>query len=557
MACRTRLLVAVLAAVVAVAGFAAEADDAAADRKTLTDAGITPSPAGLLAFFRKRTPSDERRTHILDLIRRLGADQYSVREKAMTDLIALGAPVRPLVAQAVNDADPEVRKRARTVLSRVETVADDAQLLPAAARLLAAAKPAGAAETLLRFLPHIEDAETADEVARSLAPVAAGKDGEPVPAVVAALTDRHPMTRAAAADALARTGAKQREAVRKLLADPSPAVRRRVAQALLEARDRAAVPALIDLLSGAPAAEEAAAEELLSAVAGEQAPPAPRPDNAETRTKYREAWQRWWKEQGETIDLAKIDFDTVGRGLMLVATLDTARPIAGSVMAMDSGGKVRWRIDGLSYPICVTRSRRDRVLVCEYSGSRVSERDLRGRVVWEKVLPIQVLAAERLRGGMTFVVARKGLMELDRAGNPVKSIDRPAFDVLTGHRYPDGSYMLLTTTGNCERLDSAGKRVSGFSVGFLGSPMGFRAHFLPSGGVVVPDYSRSKVREYDAAGKVVWETDAFRPNAVVRLANGHTLIASRMRNRIWEVDRTGKEVAGWSTDGRPLFVDRR
>lgn len=552
------LLVLVAALGLAGPGRAGATDDAAADRETLEAAGIAPTPAGLLEYFRKRTLSDALRDRILELIRRLGDDEFAVREKATADLVALGATVRPLVTRALSDPDLEIRKRARTILARLETRADDAQLLPAAARLLAAAKPAGAAEVLLAFLPNVEDAEVADEMARSLVPLSQGKNGAPLAAVVAALADPHPFKRTAAAAALAHVGgADHRPAVRKLLADTDPGVRRRVAQALLEVRDRVAVPALIDLLAGAPVEESAAAEELLSAVAWPQSPSPPSADTAEAGRNHREAWRRWWADHGASIDLAKIDLDAVGRNHMLVTTMNVAGSASGSVMELDSSGKVRWRIGGLSYPVSASRPRRDRVLICEYCINRVSERDLKGKVVWEKVLPTQVVAADRLRGGGTFVVARKGLMELDRAGNPVKTINRAAFDVLTAHRHRDGSYTVLTTTGTCERLDSSGKPTGSFSIGFLGSPIGFRAHFLPSGGIVVPVYSQSKVREYDAAGKVVWEIDAYRPNAVVRLANGNTLIASRMRNRIWEVDRTGKEVTGWTTDGRPLFVDRR
>src|SRR5262249_14930862 len=75
------------------------------------------------------------------------------------------------------------------------------------------------------------------------------RDGEPEPLLVQALTDPFPVRRAAAADALARAGAPgTRPAVRRLLRDPDTLVRLRVALALVEARDRVAVPVLIDLL---------------------------------------------------------------------------------------------------------------------------------------------------------------------------------------------------------------------------------------------------------------------------------------------------------------------
>lgn len=532
-------------------------DTAAVDLATLKAAGVETTPAGLLAFFKKRTLSDEMRQRILSLIRQLGADEFVLREKATQDLIDLGTPGRPLLTRALEDRDLEIRKRARTVLARLQTLADDAVLLPAAARALAKARPAGAAEVLLAFLPNVEDADLTDEVARSLAPLTPGQGGTLSPAVVAALADPLPLKRAAAAGALAAVGgAAQRPAVRKLLTDPDSGVRRRVALALLEARDRAALPALIALLTAPSADDASVAENALLAVAGERAPASREQDTPAAREQQRRVWQQWWDRHGPTIDLAKVDLDAVGKGFTLVATMSTVKTTTGSVMELDSAGKVRWRIDNLSYPVYASRYRRDRVLICEYYGNRVSERDLKGTIVWQKVLPAQVLSAERLPDGRYFAVTRNGLLELDRLGNVTRTITRP-YDVLAAHRQRDGKITLLTTSGNCLRLDSEGKQLGSFAIGFLGSPIGFRAHFLPSGGVVVPDYSRSKVREFDAAGKTVWEADAMRPNAVVRLANGNTLVASRLRNRIFELDRSGKEVNGWNTEGRPLFVDRR
>src|SRR5262249_57269606 len=98
---------------------------------------------------------------------------------------------------------------------------------------------------LLDFLGSIEDADVRDEVVRALAPLALVK-GKPDPVLASALADKLDVKRAAAGVLLARAGGVAlRPGVRKLLKDASPAVRRRVALALLEARDKEAIPVLI------------------------------------------------------------------------------------------------------------------------------------------------------------------------------------------------------------------------------------------------------------------------------------------------------------------------
>src|SRR5205823_7944011 len=81
--------------------------------------------------------------------------------------------------------------------------------------------------------------------------------------------------RSAAAEALARRGGREhRPALRKLLQDADPAVRLRVALALVSAGDREAVSALIDGLTGLPLEQAGQAEDALRLLAGEKGPEA-------------------------------------------------------------------------------------------------------------------------------------------------------------------------------------------------------------------------------------------------------------------------------------------
>ena len=87
------------------------------------------------------------------------------------------------------------------------------------------------------------------------------------------LRDSLPACRAAAAYALARVGDPAiRTRVRGLLADPQPWVRLRAAEGLLAAHDKAAIPALLALLTDGSADLSDRAESDLLRVAGDKAP---------------------------------------------------------------------------------------------------------------------------------------------------------------------------------------------------------------------------------------------------------------------------------------------
>jgi len=535
------------------------ANDLKNDLTALRNVREATDGPGLIAFFKKRTLSEEQREKIAGLIRQLGADEFALREKATTDLADLGGLCRAQLTQAIQGEDLEVRRRARAILVKLGPAAAETLLFAPAARVLADRRPEDGCKTLIDFLPSIDNADVAEEVARALIPLAWGKDGKPDPAVLAALKDRASVKRFAAGCAIARHAtAEGRAPALELLKDADPGVRRRVALALLEARDKAGLPTLIALLTAATADDASAAEEALNTVAGEKAPPGPDGDAARAREAYRRGWENWWKENEAKLDLTKIDLDAVGRGFTLVITMDPSRASTGAVMELDVRGKVRWKVEHLSYPVHASMTRRDRVLVCEYNGNRVTERDLKGAVVWEKRVGTQLLSAERLPDGNTFIVTRGQLMEVDKGGNHVHAVNRLGDALLAGHRNKDGTYTVLTASGTCATLNSSGTQVRSFPVGFLSSGLGgVKPHFLPTGGVVLPDYARGEVREYDENGKLVKQFPAYRPTTVVKMANGHYLVASRVRPRIYEIDKNGREVSSRETDERVLFVDRR
>ncbi|HZY84433.1 MAG TPA: PQQ-binding-like beta-propeller repeat protein, partial [Gemmataceae bacterium] len=450
--------------------------------------------------------------------------------------------------------DPEVARRAQDCLRRLEKV-EAPEVLAAAARLLGRRAPAGAVRALLDYLPFAEGG-VADEVCQALA-AAGARGGKADPALVGALEDKLAVRRAAAGEALVRAGPDHRAAVRKLLRDPEAAVRQRVGLALVEAREKQALPVLIALLTELPGEEAVRVEETLLAVAGDKAPPAALSPDPAARRKARTAWEAWWKERGDKIDLAAVELSRRLLGYTLVVEFE--RVVRdGRVAEYDRDGHKRWEITGLSSPMSAQALPGGRVLITEYGARAVTERNTKGEVLWRYDARAAVVSARRLPNGNTLVVTRTRVYEVDRARREVATLAPAVPGPIAGAcKLRGGHTGIVTTAGEFFRFDASGKKVKSFAVGGTALPISSGVQPLPNDHILVALYTQNKVAEFDADGREVWHATMRRPSSAYRLPNGHTLVASRMSQVVTELDRKGQPVATLPVGGRVFSASRR
>jgi HEAT repeat protein len=511
------------------------------------------APSGLLDEVRKRSLSEPERVKVQRLIDDLGDDGFGAREKASTELKALGQVVLPLLRVAAHSRDLEVRRRAQELLDGMGKDSTP-PLSPAVPRLLALRRPGGAVEVLLNFLPFAEDELVREEVQHALNTLAA-QEGKPDPLLMRALADRAGVRRAAAAEALCncRSGGEHLAAVRKLLKDPEAGVRARAALALAGRGDREAVPVLIALVGELPADEAGPVEDYLTWLCGDRPPPALSAEDARSAAKRQEAWAAWWEAHGARVELGE-------RPARLEATRQLGftllvQPQQGQVVELDQQGKVRWQINGLGGPQDAQVLPGDRVLVAEFSLNKVTERNFKGEVLWQKAVAGQPLGVQRLPGGTTLIVTRNQLLEVDRSGRELFTWNRPFGDLMTARKLRDGQIVCVSNQATCFRLNRGGQEVKSFRMQGTSS---YGNDVLPSGGVVVPLSWQNRVTEYDPEGKVVWDAQVLQPVAAQRLPNGHTLVSSQQwPPRIIELDRAGKQVAETPATSYTVRVRRR
>jgi HEAT repeats len=275
-------------------------DDEQLFRSTLPVDGKT-----VLAFFDPLILSEADVQRALENIKKLDSQSFKERDQATNQLIAEGIRVLPLLEQGMHGATLERVKRMERCIKALERP-DWNDIIAASARLLVKYRPAGAGATVLAYLPFAPEDASGDVLA-ALAGLAI-EDGKLSPAVLAALGSRQVRQRAAAAIIVGMHGdAQQRKGVFRLLDDPDWSVRLRAAQGLVAARQKVALPILVDLLKHAPSDAADIAAGMLIDIAGTSAPSVEWKDDKEHRAKYHAAWLAWWNTHKDKLDLDKID----------------------------------------------------------------------------------------------------------------------------------------------------------------------------------------------------------------------------------------------------------
>jgi hypothetical protein len=529
---------------------AAPPDDA--DERTLREAGMGTDGPTLIAFFRKRVGTEAALARARELAKQLGDDSFERREKASAELAGMGRVALPALRGAARERDAEVVRRARDCMRQIESESMPA-IAAAAVHRLAVCKPAGGAAVLLDYLPFADSEGVAEEV-RAALPALAVADGKSDPGLVKALADTSAIKRAAAAEALGRAGAKlELPALRRLLKDPDPGVRLRTGLGLLALREREAVPALITLLGELPPERAWPIEDVLNLLAGQAAPTVALGQDEAGRKRCRDAWDAWWHKFGDRTDLARLDDRARQLGFTLVLVQQDGNN--GRVMEVTSTGTVRWQIDGLRYPLDAHMIDGERVLIAESAGSRVTERNLRGEILWEKTAS-GVCAAQRLPNGNVFMATGDSrLVEVDRAGNDIRTYKLARQEsVMAVQMLRDGQIGYVAGR-DYVHLDANGKELRRWPVGNVVTRGGL--DLLPGGGVLVARVHEDKVVEFDRDGKQVWEAAVQHPTSVVRLRNGNSLVAGWNTGLVVELDRAGQVVWQYKTSGEMSRARRR
>ncbi len=496
----------------------------------LKSAGLPDDGPSLVEHLKRRTPDPATITRIRQTLAVLSDDRFEKREAATLELVKLGPICRSFLIEAARDPDFEVADRARHCLAKIKEWHSET-ILGAVVRRLVAGRPQGAEQALLRYLPSAEDVGCADEVRDGL--LALAKSPVTAGAIKAALGDDEPAIRLAAALALLGSS-DDATAVSRLLRDPNRDVRLGLALASLKGPfSETSISVLLELMPDATHAEGCAIEDALYEVAGDTGPPAQVwPSNAQGRTVRRNQWTGWVASRKPA---RNVGIRT------LVVLLDKEL-----IQDLDSLSEPIHELTDLQFPLDAEPLSGGRVLVAEHAGNKVTLRNMKNQVLWEKAIEMP-LVAQHLGRGRILVATAESLIEFDSAGKEVRRQEFPNEKIMKCHRLANGEtgIILQDPTGEQSRflrLDRYRRPLGSIPVKVKTS--GGRIDWQANGHVLVPELEAQRVVEYDTTGKVVWEAAAELPVFAAWLPNGNVMVTSRNENGALEMDRTGKKI--WS-----------
>jgi hypothetical protein len=424
-------------------------------------------------------------------------------------------------------------------------------------RVLAERRPPDTIAVFLAYLPSAPEEGVEEAVAKALLAIGLS-GGQPDPALVTALSDREPARRAAAAYVVGRAAPEARRAVVSMMSDLEPRVRFQAACALVQMGDKLALPTLVALLDEGPRNLAWQAEDMLARIAGEQAPPVTLGGADEpSRHKCRVAWEAWCRFHQDKLDLARLSREETLLGLTVICDCTmNGNGQSGSIWECGLDGKVRWKIDrDLRAPSDVQLLPGGRLLIADFQGNVVLERDQRGKVFWSRTVDSYPTSCQRLSNGNTFIATYNQMQEVTRDNKVVFTI-RPGGNIYRARKLRNDHILYLNSNAQIVETETSGKVLRRVTVPTGGAANWGGVELLPNGRYLVCIYSANKVLELDAQGKVFWECSVQTPSSARRLPNGRTLVSSMDARAVVEFDRFGKEVWKQTTQGRPFFVLR-
>lgn len=172
------------------------------------------------------------------------------------------------------------------------------------------------------------------------------------------------------------------------------------------------------------------------------------------------------------------------------------------------------------------------------------------QIVWKHPAPESNDLWVLPNGNLLFTTG-KGVLEMTRQNDTIFHYESKS-PIFACQRLTNGNTFIgECSTGRMLEVSPKGtivKEVCILPKGVTDAGFGFmrNARRLDNGHLLVAHYEGETVKEYDARGKVVWNLNVpGGPHSVIRLPNGHTLIAVADKNqnpRIIEVTKAGNVV---------------
>ena len=408
------------------------------------------------------------------------------------------------------------------------------QVTPALIRLITLVRPANAIEIILAYIPSCHEDNIQDLLGECLGLYLNDQNTIP-PALIAASTSSVEEIRTFAGRVLAKSSNEIAQKVcTTLLADSSARVRFEVARESIKNQNKSAIPILIELMTKVPAEKAETIDQTLRAIAKDKSPDSKNDSKADAA-----AWNTWWQKEGTQIVLTPGAKTQEALKNFLVVESFNQEKKSGRVFLITPSGKTLWEIANLSNPTDAFLLPNNKILITEQGANRITERDTKGNISWEKSATNPFLS-QRLSNGNIFIASRNKIVEVSRNGNEIFSFSYPNETILAACKTRTNEYALLSYNGVFLKLDSKGNEVSK-------SRIPFPTNFGINGGaitqndrVLVSIPTLNKIMEFNFSGQATWESTITMPGIPTKLPNGNLVAPSLNGSKIVEIQMDGK-----------------
>lgn len=515
-------------------------DNMMEDEKTLADAGLKSDGNSLIQFLARRSEDKVDPIQIKELITKLGDDNFDIREQTSATLNAIGIAALQDLKTASKNPDVEISRRAKDCIQKIEE-GSRKFVVAASIRLLGAKKPEGALTALINYSQFSELDQTTEDLIAAI--TATGSDnGSPSKIILEAIHGNKPLAKIICAEALANINPElfKKEAIALLNSD-EPRVRYKIALAFGKLGDKRSIEPLVSSISSVSQWESSLLDHLFRKLLPSNMPPVglPQPE-----------LQKEWAKR--TVDTSKIPEALLASsaknlGKTLVVLLD-----AGRIIMLDSSNNILWKIENLQFPLDAQILSDDKVLIAEHQGNKVTERNKKGEITWEKKIN-GPLAVQKLEGGSIFIASKSNVIFVDQKGRETSEFTPPNNEpIMKANIASNGDICLVLSTpqGNAKfvRFDKNKKQVASYDIDVRTS--GGKVDILPNGNSLITEVYGNRVIEFNNEGKEVWNFECEQPVAAVRLPNGNTLVTSMTQMKALEVDPKGKEIWSYKSSTR-------
>jgi HEAT repeat protein len=408
------------------------------------------------------------------------------------------------------------------------------QVTPALIRLITLVRPANAIEIILAYIPSCNDDNIQDLLGECLG-LYLNDQNTPPPALIAASTSSIEEIRTFAGRVLAQSPNEiAQKTCTTLLSDSSVRVRFEVARESIKNQNKSAIPVLIEMMTKVPAEKAEAIDQTLRAIAKDKSPESKNDSKVDAA-----AWNTWWQKEGTQLVLTPGFKNQEALKNFLVVESFNQEKKSGRVFLVTPSGKTLWEITNLSNPTDALLLPNNKILITEQGANRITERDTKGNISWEKSATNPFLS-QRLSNGNIFIASRNKIVEVGRNGNEIFSFSYPNETILAACKTRTNEYALLSYNGVFLKLDSKGNEVSK-------SRIPFPTNFGINGGaitqndrVLVSIPTLNKIMEFNFSGQSTWESTITMPGIPTKLPNGNVVAPSLNGSKIVEIQMDGK-----------------